>query len=145
MILYLLERGKNLKEVASINYLSSKHVPLQLLILLHSYILKRCAFIPLKTLDNDGYILGVITSSFHNKCTSRYGFSYNQNHFSYRLTSWSVTTGTDPRYINYCYGKLTNLSTNHSDTSIVLNRGLTASNNKSGGLRLWCKDECSVL
>ena len=62
-----------------------------------------------KTADNAGSILGTVKAPLHNKCISMYGFSSNQKHVRYRLTSSSVATGTNLIYIAYLYEKLTNL------------------------------------
>eukprot|EP00957_Ditylum_brightwellii_P142985 10894454-Ditylum_brightwellii.AAC.1 len=51
----------------------------------------------------------------------------------YPSMSSSAATGTDPRYIAYCYDKLTSLSINHNDIQIVLNHGLAAAEDKTGG------------
>ena len=46
------------------------------------------------------------------------------DHVKSRFTSVSISTSTNPTYVSYCYDTLTNLSINHEDTWIVLNRGL---------------------
>eukprot|EP00957_Ditylum_brightwellii_P207874 15354894-Ditylum_brightwellii.AAC.1 len=63
-----------------------------------------------------------------------HGFASIPQHVRTRLTSLSAAAGTDLRYIDYCYDKLTNLSVNHNDTCIVLNHGLTVGEDKTGGL-----------
>ena len=46
------------------------------------------------------------------------------DHVKSRFTSVSISTSTNPTYVSYCYDTLTNLSINHEDTRVVLNRGL---------------------
>ena len=43
-------------------------------------------------------------------------------------------TSTNPRYHAYCFDKAVNISANHCDTRIFLNRGLQVSDDSSGGL-----------
>ena len=47
------------------------------------------------------------------------------DHVKGKLNSVSVSTSTDPNYTYYAYDKLNNLSLDHVDTRILLNRGLT--------------------
>ena len=56
-----------------------------------------------------------------------------------------AATSTDPRYHAYCFDKLTNLSANHFDCRIVLNRGLSTSNDNVGGLGLRGRNETNLL
>ena len=68
-----------------------------------------------------------------------------QQHILSRLTTSSSSTGSNSRYDPFLYDTLTKLSVNHQDTRIALNRVLTASNNRSGGLCLRSKNDSTLL
>ena len=95
--------------------------------------------------DCHGSLAGAIPSSLlMEKITSR-GFASLPQHVRTRMTSSSAATGTDSRYIAFSYDMLTNLSVSHSDTRIVLNRGLTACEDRTGGLGVRGNHDDSAL
>ena len=49
------------------------------------------------------------------------------------------------RYLSHCYDILTNLTANHEDTRLILNRGLTVSDDNNGGLALRGKHDSALL
>ena len=98
-----------------------------------------------KMADTSGSIAGAIPAPLLTESIKRYGFQSIQQHVRSRLTSSSCATSTDSRYIAFYYDKLTNLSINHQDTRIVLNRGLTAAGDESGGLGLRGKGDSALL
>ena len=53
-------------------------------------------------------------------------------HVKARLTS--AVTSSDPRYITFAYDMLTNLVAMHKDTRLVLQRGLTVSEDNANRL-----------
>ena len=61
------------------------------------------------------------------------------------MTNPSSSTSTDSRYCSHCYDMLTNLSANHEDTQLILNRGLTVADNKNGGLALRGKGDSALV
>ena len=73
---------------------------------------------------DNGSICGAITSYLFTVIKSIHLFSNMHDHVKSILTSLSIATSTNPTDVSHFYGKLTNLSLNHEDTSIVLNRGL---------------------
>ena len=72
-------------------------------------------------------------------------FASIQSHIRTRLTNPSCATSSDSRYCAHCYDMLTNVSANHEDTRMILNRGLTIGEDKKGGLGLRCKGDSSLL
>ena len=51
-----------------------------------------------------------------------FGFDTIQLHVWSRLANPSSSTSIDPQYSAHCYGILANVSVNHKDTQLVLNR-----------------------
>ena len=51
-----------------------------------------------------------------------------------RLTAASYQTKRNDRHVSWCYDMATKLATNHHDTRMVVNKGLTASLNEHSGL-----------
>ena len=95
--------------------------------------------------DKNGAIAGAIPDPLLTQYIAKYGFVSIQQHIRSVLTSSSTTTINDPRYITFCYYILTNPSVNHSDTRLVLNRGLTTEGDDSSGLHLRCKNGSALL
>ena len=89
-----------------------------------------------KAVEKDGIVCGAIPTPLLSEKTKQFGFQTIPQHVRSRLTTSSSSTSTDPRYIAFCYDKLTNLCINHQDTRIILNRGLTSTNDDLGGLGL---------
>ena len=95
--------------------------------------------------ENDNAILGAIPSSLFTGDQSFYGFATMHDHIHTRLTNALSATSTNPTYASYCYDKLTNLSLNHQDSRIVLNRGLTVDSNTTSGMGVRCKNDSSLF
>jgi predicted GIY-YIG superfamily endonuclease len=95
--------------------------------------------------DDNCSIIGAIPSSLLSENTSKFGFASIPTHVRSRLTSSSSSTSSDYQYTSYCYDKLTNLSANHEDTRLVIQRGLTVGDDKKGGLGLRGKGDCGLL
>ena len=93
---------------------------------------------------DDGVIICTLPAPILSE-SNRYVFAYIQQNIYSRLTSSSHSTSSDPRYIAFSYDMLINLSVNHQDTRMLLNRGLTASSDKSGGLGLRTKNDSVLL
>ena len=49
------------------------------------------------------------------------------------------------RYLSFYYDMLTNLTANHEDTRLIVNRGLTVGDDKTGGLALRGKGDSALL
>ena len=81
-------------------------------------------------------LVGAIPATIMNDKTNEHGFASLPQHVRSRLTSTSFQTSTNNRYIAWSYDLMVNLSTNNHDTRMVVNKGLTASNDESGGLSL---------
>lgn len=90
-------------------------------------------------------VLGAIPAPLLSDAISKYGFASIPQHVRNRITTAAAATGSDPRYIAYSYDTLTNLAANHCDTRIMLNRGLTAAKDESGGLGLRGKGDSGLL
>ena len=90
-------------------------------------------------------IAGAIPSPLLSQSTSRFGFESIPLHVRSRLSSPSATTSTDVNYTSFCYDMLTNLSANYQDTRLVLRRGLTVGDDKTGGLGLRGQGDSSML
>ena len=54
------------------------------------------------------------------------------------------SSSSDPRYCCVCYDIMTNLTANHEDTRLILNRGLAVGEDRSGGLYLRGKGDSSL-
>ena len=79
----------------------------------------------------NGAIIGAIPAPLLTESISSFGFASLPEHIRSRLTSSSSQSSTNPRYISFCYDTMVNLTANHSDTRIVLNRGLHVGNNET--------------
>ena len=90
-------------------------------------------------------ICGAIPSSLFTGIKSINGFSNIQDHLNIRLTSVSIDTSTNPTYASYCYDKPTNLSLNHEDTCIVLNRGMNVYPESENGIGVICNNYSSLF
>ena len=109
----------------------------------HYFILKECSFLPFlfEMIPDDGSICGKIPSYLFSGIKSIHGFSNTIDHVESRLTSVSIATSKNITYESYFYDKLTNLSLNHEDTRIVLNRGLTVDPESFNGIVVICKND----
>ena len=70
-----------------------------------------------------GYIVGVLPSCLMITKTSTHKFASVEDHIRLILTNPGVATRTNQN-ISYCYETLTNLTLNHTDTCLILNKGL---------------------
>ena len=93
---------------------------------------------------NDGSISGSIPSKLLNGQKNLHRFASIDDHIQSQLTSPSYATSTNPSYKFFCHNILTNLTLNHQDTRLVLNRGLTDDETSKRKLGSRCKGE-SVL
>lgn len=88
-------------------------------------------------------IAGAIPSPLLSSCIGQFGFASIPSHARSRLTNASCATSTDYRYVAFLYDMLVNLAANHEDTRLVLQRGLTVGEDRTGGLGLRGKsDSC---
>ena len=87
-------------------------------------------------LMKERYLIGAIPATILNDKSNEHGFASIPQHIRSRLTSTSFQTSTNNRYIAWSYDMMTNLATNNHDTRMVVNKGLTASKDESGGLTL---------
>ena len=94
-------------------------------------------------LTDNGAISGAIPSPLLTENISKYGFQSLPQHIRSRLTSSGYATSTDPRYISFSYDTMTNLTVNHQDSRIVLNRGLTVDEENKNNLGLRCSHDSS--
>ena len=69
-----------------------------------------------------------------NLCCIKEGFIYILKKNSTGLTYLSNDMGYDPRYICNCYDIMANLAPYRNYTRLVINRGLTVSEDKNGNL-----------
>ena len=90
-------------------------------------------------------IVGAIPALLLNESVKTFGFASIQEHIRSRLTSSTSATSTDSRYCAHCYDMLTNLAANHEDTRLILNRGLTVSDDAKGGLGLRGKGDSALI
>ena len=96
--------------------------------------------------EKDNYsIIGAIPFPLLSQSISKFGFESIPLHVRSRLTLPFSTTSTDYHYVSFCYDMLTNLSVNHQDTRLVLRRGLTVGEDKTGGLGLRGQEDLSIL
>ena len=93
----------------------------------------------------DGSIIGAIPAPMLFETTSRYSLCSLPEHIRSRLTVSTYSTSTDPRYISYSYDTLTNLTVNHCDRRIIMNRGLPASSDESSGLGVRGINDSALL
>ena len=98
-----------------------------------------------KTAADNCSIVGAIPFPLLSQSISKFGFQSIPCHVRSRLTIPFSTTSTDFHYTSFCYDMLTNLSANHQDSRLVLRRGLTVGEDKSGGLGLCGQGDSSML
>ena len=98
-----------------------------------------------KMVEKDGSICGAIPSSLFTGNKSDHGFATIQDHIKSRLTNPSSSTSTTPSYISYSYDKITNLTMNHQDSRIVLNRGLTVDKEEKNGIGVRGKSDTALF
>ena len=65
------------------------------------------------------------------------------DHIRNCLTLSGCATSASKQYAFWCYDKKTNLTANHEDTRIILNRGLNVNDNLEVGVR--CKDDRALF
>ena len=90
-------------------------------------------------------LIGAIPATIMNDKSNEHGFSSIPQHIRSRLTSTGYQTSTNNLYIAWSYDIMTNLATNNHDTRMVVNKGLTASKEESGGLTLRGVNKESAL
>ena len=81
-----------------------------------------------------GSILGALPSALLSEDTTTFGFESIKHHTRNRVSALFMNTSSSPRFIVYLYDQIVNLTTTHSDTRIVLNRGLATNENGDIGL-----------
>ena len=81
----------------------------------------------------EGSIVGAIPATLMCEKATKLGFASLADHTRSRLTASGYQTSTKDSYICWCYDGVSNEVTNHSDTRMVVNIGLTASKDESGG------------
>ena len=89
-------------------------------------------------------ILGCIPAPLLTDEVRSIKFASIHSHIRSRLTNPCCATSTDPRYIAHCYDILTNLTANHEDTRLILNRGLAVDHN-TGEIGLRGKGDTALL
>ena len=90
-------------------------------------------------------ILGAIPSSLLNGNITKDGFASIDQHIRTRLTCPSTTTCSDPRYITHCYDVIANMLATHHDTRLIIERGLTVSNDKKKNLQVRGTNDSAIL
>ena len=70
----------------------------------------------------DGAISAAIPSPLLTEIIKQHRFESLLQHIQSRLSYCSFATGIDPRYITFSCDTMVNLSFNHDDTRMVLNR-----------------------
>ena len=98
-----------------------------------------------KTAPDNCSIIGCLPVPLLIETSNGSRFASIQCHVRSRLTNSSCATSMDVRYCAHCYDMLTNASANHEDTRLILNRGLTVGDDKTGGLGLRGKGDSSLL
>ena len=68
------------------------------------------------------FVFGCIAALLLTESIISFGFDTIQLHVWSRLANPSSSTSIDPQYSAHCYGILANVSVNHKDTQLVLNR-----------------------
>ena len=89
-------------------------------------------------------ILGCIPAPLLTDEVKSMKFASIHSHIRSRLTNTCCATSTDPRYIAHCYDILTNLTANHEDTRLILNRGLMV-DHSTGEIGLRGKGDTALL
>ena len=130
----------------------------------HHYLLDRmCATLP-KTAIPLVYPEGILFQGIHyqaanDKCSlvgciptplmteniRKMRFASIASHVRSRLTNTSSSTCSDPRYLCFCYDIMSNMAASHEDTRLILNRGLTVGDDKTGGLGLRGKGDTNLF
>ena len=98
-----------------------------------------------KTAPDKCSIVGSLPAPLLIKTSDGARFASIQSHIRSRLTNLSCCTSSDSRYHSHCYDILTNASASHEDTRMILNRGLTVGEDKTGGLGLRGKGDSALL
>ena len=93
----------------------------------------------------EGSIIGAIPATLLNERANRFGFASIGDHVRSRLTASGYQTSTKDSYIAWCYDMISNEITNQNDTRMVVNKGLTASQDKKGNLQLRGGNQSSPL
>ena len=83
------------------------------------------------------YIVGEIPSLLLSLWCIQEDVNSILQHICTRLTSTSITMVSDPIYICHCYDIMAYLFSSYNDTRLVINRGLTVSEDKHGNLGMW--------
>lgn len=78
-------------------------------------------------------IVGATPALLLTESVSPFGFAPIQHHIRARLALSTLPTSLDPRYCGHFYDILTNLTTNHEDTRLILNQGLAICDAAKGG------------
>ena len=95
---------------------------------------------------NDGCsILGCIPDSLLAESIQSTSFASIHSHIKCRLTNPSSSTSRNTNYIAHAYDMLTNITANHEDSRIILNRGLTVDENSKSGLGLRGKGDSALI
>jgi hypothetical protein len=94
--------------------------------------------------QNNGSFCGAFPSALLTESISDRGFQSIPQHVRSRLSSATHACGSNPRYTSYCFDLLTNLSANHQDIRVSLNRGLHSAGDKYGGLKVRRKEDSSL-
>ena len=84
----------------------------------------------------EGSLVGAIPAKLLSENTYRFGFASIPQHIWSILTTEGYQTSTNDRYICWSYESMTNIATNKYDTRMVVNKGLTASQDESSELNL---------
>ena len=101
--------------------------------------------IHLKAAEDHCLIVGAMPSSLTNKGIVQDRFATIQQHIRTRLTNNFSSKSIDPRYVSYCFDVMSNLSATYNDTRMIMNRGLTAADDKHSGLGVRGKGDSSFL
>lgn len=72
-------------------------------------------------------------------------FESIDKHIRSRLTNCSSATSSNPNYICFCYDMMTNMTATSEDTRIILNRGLTVSEDNDDRLGVRGKGDSALL
>ena len=98
-----------------------------------------------KSTHDNCSIIGAIPSSLLNSYCTQEGFTTIQQCIRTRLTSPINSMSSDPRYISHCYDVMANLAASHNDTRMIINRGLTISDDNDGNLGVRGCGDSSIL
>ena len=98
-----------------------------------------------KASDDMNSLVGALPAPLLNEKIASFGFMDIAQHVKSRLTSAGCTTSSDPRYITFAYDMLTNLAATHEDTRLVLQRGLTVSEDNANRLTVRGKGDSALM